>query len=340
MDTPLAAAADLLLARVRASTRIVLTGPEGPDGDSIGACLALQRVLAVAAPGVEVVVVGDPGHRYRFLPGAPAMVPDADAPRAEGVVILDGDRRRLPAPVSVVASHARWTALIDHHRSTDTAVYDVAVFDPVAESTCGMVYRLAQQWGVPLDADLAALLYTGIIFDTGGFRYSNTRSCTHAAAAELLATGIDHAAIMLKVLVERRPQALRLLAALLGEAEMFAGNRVALAICTRARLHALDAVDADLEGVVDHLQHVEGVELAAVLVEKAGGRTKLSLRSRGGVDVAALARSLHEGGGGHAKAAGVVIPGEPGAVVGRLRAVFEAAVHAAAQESPPSTTKV
>jgi phosphoesterase RecJ-like protein len=319
-------AAAQLLRNVRTSGRVVLTGPEGPDGDSIGACLALQRLLGVVAPEVEVVVAGDPGYRYAFLPGAAGMVADASVPEADGVVILDGDRRRLPAPITAIVNRARWTGLIDHHRSTDTAAYDVAVFDAAAESTCGLVRGLARAWDVPIDRELAVLLYTGIIFDTGGFRYSNTHASTHLVAAELLATGIDHASIMLKVLVERRPEALRLLAGLLSGAQFLAGGRVTLASCTRQRMREIGAIDADLEGVVDHLQHVEGVELAAVLVEKEGGRVKVSLRSRGRVDVAALAHSLHDGGGGHAKAAGVVLSGSPAEVEARLRDVLIAAV--------------
>src|SRR5262245_47338942 len=92
-------AVDRLISLIRGSGRVLLTGPEGPDGDSLGACLALQRILAVAAPQVEVTVVGDPGNRYAFLPGAGGMTADAQAPEADGVVILDGDRRRLLAPV-------------------------------------------------------------------------------------------------------------------------------------------------------------------------------------------------------------------------------------------------
>lgn len=315
-----------LLSLVRGSARVLLTGPEGPDGDSIGACLALQRILRTAAPGVEVVVVGVPGHRYAFLPGAGAMVPDTDAPEADGVVILDGDLRRLLPPVRARFAAARWTGLIDHHRSTDPAPYTVALFDPVCESTCAMVYGMGQSCGAPLDADLATLLYTGVIFDTGGFRYSNTRPSTHALAASLLATGIDHAAVMLRVLVERRPAALRLLGVLIADAELVGGGRVAVTVSDRARMELLGATDPDVEGVVDLLQHTEGVALAALLVEREDGRVKVSLRSRGSVDVAALARALDEGGGGHAKAAGVVLPGPLAAVSASVRSALIAAV--------------
>lgn len=317
-----------LLQRARGSTSVLLTGPEGPDGDSIGACLALQRLLAVAAPGARVDVAGNPGHRYAWMPGAVGMVPDAEVGTYDGVVVLDGDRTRLCPTVGAAFEGARWTGIVDHHRSTETAGYDVALFDPVAESTCGMIHALARAWGVPLDRELATLLYVGVIFDTGGFRYSNAVASTHRLAAELLETGIDHARIMLKVLVERRPQALRLLGRMLDAAEFAGGGRLALATCPLALLEELGANDGDLEGIVDALQHTEGVDLGVVVVERGPTRVKLSLRSSGRVDVAALARSLDAGGGGHAKAAGVVLQAPLDQVLARIRAQFVPLVEA------------
>lgn len=319
---------DQLRSFVRTSRTVLLTGPEGPDGDSLGACLALRRVLASAEPAARVVVTGVVPPRYRFLPGAEASVGDDALPEADGVVVLDGDRRRLLPGVLERFNAARWTALVDHHRSTDPEPYTLAVFDPQAESTCGLVWAMAKHWAVPVDAELAVALYTGLIFDTGGFRYSNTQASTHRLAASLLETGFDHAAVSLRVLAERRPAGFRLLAELLRAARFEEDGRLALVSCPRALFSATGADESDLEGVVDHLQHTEGVRLAAVLVEKRGGRVKVSLRSRGEVDVAALASALHEGGGGHAKAAGVMLEGtldDVGAWVGaRLAAAVRA----------------
>ena len=303
-----AAAVSALHARLAGSSSVLLTGPEGPDGDSIGACLALQRILAVALPGLEVRVAGRPAARYAGLPGAGAMVPDAEVRPADGVIVLDGDCTRLAPPVAAAFAAAAWRGLVDHHASTDPSAYDVAVLDPTAESTCGMVAGMMQAWGVPLDRPLAELLYVGLIFDTGGFRYSNTRPATHGLAAELLATGIDHAQLSLDVLAERRPQAVRLLAAILGDAELRCDGALHLGWCPRVRLDAVGASEEDLEGVVDLLMNTRGVELTALFVERGPARVKLSLRSRGRVDVQALARRLHPGGGGHKKAAGASIP--------------------------------
>jgi phosphoesterase RecJ-like protein len=316
------AQAQTLLEHVRGSRRVLLTGPEGPDGDSIGACLALRRVLAAAAPDVRVDVAGTPSHRYAWLPDAATMIPDAKIGASsayDGVIVLDGDRRRLPPDVARAFDAATWTGIIDHHCSTDVRPYTVALFDPAAESTCGMVSRIARTWGVPLDQDVATLIYAGVIFDTGGFRYSNTRPSTHQLAAELLATGIDHARISLRILMERRAASIRLIGRMLSAATFHADGRVAIAVCSRALMDEVGAVEADLEGIVDLLQHTEGVDLAVVVVERGPEKVKLSLRSAGKVDVAVLARGLHANGGGHAKAAGVILFSPLDAVVERLR---------------------
>ncbi len=296
-----------LLERVRGSGAVLLTGPEGPDGDSIGACLALRRLFLAVAPGVRVDVAGRPGHRYADLPDADVMVADDQIGSYDAVIVLDGDRSRVSSRVAAAFDAAGWTGLIDHHRSTDTSVYQVALFEPEAESTCGMVYRLAQAWGVPLDAALAAQIYTGVIFDTGGFRYSNTQPSTHRMAAELLGTGFDHTALTLRVLVERRRPAIDLLTTVLQHARYSPDGTVVLAGCRLADFAGCGAQAEDADGIVDTLQHITGVELAGLLLERDESRVKVSLRSRGAVNVAELSRGLGRGGGGHAKAAGVTL---------------------------------
>ncbi len=313
-----------LLTAVRSSRRVLLTGPEGPDGDSIGACLALQRVFAALAPEVHVDVAGDPGFRYAWMAGASAMVADADVGQYDGVVVLDGDRTRLAPSVLRAFVSAGWTGLIDHHRSSGTDGYTLPWLDAAAESTCVMVRRLLGHWGVALDRAYAEALYTGIIYDTGAFRYSNTRAGTHTIAAELLAHGIEHWKICERVLMDRRLSGLRLQARVCETSRGLAGGRVLVGVCTRAAMAELGAEDQDVDGIVDALQHVQGVELAALLVERKEGRCKVSLRSRGGADVAALAQRLSVHGGGHAKAAGATLAMSIAEAVERVEAALVA----------------
>lgn len=317
-----------LLQYVRASRRVLLTGPDSPDGDSIGACLALKRLLQRpgVAPGAEIVVTGRPGHRYGWMCGAAEMQGEAEIAAAtaagagfDGVVVLDGDCRRLLPAVAAAFAGARWTAIIDHHRSTDPSLYTLAFFEPDAESTCTMIFRLFTGAGEPVDADDAALLYTGLIFDTGGFRYANTRASTHHLAATLLGTGIDHADIARRVLLERQPAALRLMGRVLVEAEFLCGGRLLIGQCPAALMQELGAQDEDIEGVVDMLQHTAGVQLAVLVIGRPGGRVRLSMRSPGVVDVAALAKSLSPAGGGHARAAGAQLTAPPEGAMAWLR---------------------
>ncbi len=220
-------------------------------------------------------------------------------------MVLDGDRTRLTPPLADAFRGARIRGIVDHHRSTRPDGYTHPWIEPDSASTCCMLYRQLDTFGVELDRDLAAQLYTGAIFDTGGFRYSNTRPETHEMASRLLATGIDHAAICTRVLMERRVSGLRLAGHVFTHATFHAGGQLAVGRATLDLKARFGNVDGDLEGIVDNLVHVRGVEVAALLVERGPAEVKVSLRSRGKVDVARAARMLAPGGGGHAKAAGV-----------------------------------
>lgn len=320
------AAADALAAAVASPGRVLLTGPIAPDGDSIGACIALARALRQLGPA-RVDVAGDPSYRYAWLPGADEMIPDAQVrPDYDLVVVLDGDSGRLPAPVAAAFRAAPRTGIVDHHRSTSARGYDIALVDPHAASACELVCAMLHHWQVPLDTGIAELLYAGIVYDTGGFRHSNTTPATLRLAAELVARGFDHSAVTTRILFERRQGGLALLGRVVSEARYLAGGRVCIGAASFALGTGVGAGPGDIEGIVDHLLHVQGVELACFFIEREPGRVKLSLRSRAAVDVAAIARGLSTGGGGHARAAGCVIDGTVDQVIAQVGPVLAAAV--------------
>jgi phosphoesterase RecJ-like protein len=240
------------------------------------------------------------------------MIPDDDiAARYRSVVVLDGDRYRLPAPVEAAFEAADIRGIVDHHGSTRPDGYTHPWLDPTAESTCGMLLQACapDEWDVPLDAELATLLYTGLVFDTGGFRYSNTSPESHHAAAVLLAAGVDHVAVSAKMFAERRAEGVLGTGSILSSARWLHGGRLCVAHVPAELQRRLGLVDDDLEGVVDALVHTIGTDVAALLVERPDGTVKVSLRSRGDVDVAAVAASVAPRGGGHRKAAGASLAG-------------------------------
>ncbi len=300
--------AEALFQALNDASSVLLTGPIAPDGDSIGACLALQRILRDR--GVRVAVAGTPSYRYDWLPGADEMVPDDQiAPEWEAVVVRDGDRHRLTPPIHAAFAAARLRGIIDHHGSTKPDGYTHCWLEPTSASTCGMIYRFLDTWGVALEPKLATQLYTGAVFDTGGFRYSNTTPSTHEMAAALIRAGIPHASVCTRVLMERRASSLRLAGHVFSNATFHVDGQLAIGRATLDLKERFDNSDGDLEGIVDALVHVLGVEVAVLLVERSPEEVKYSLRSRGKVDVAKVARELAPCGGGHAKAAGASVPG-------------------------------
>ncbi len=305
---------------------VLLTGPEDPDGDSLGACLALARVLRTTTEA-RVDVAGHANFRYAWMPGVGEMLDESQPLETYDVaIVLDGDRHRLAPEVSRTFQAAGGRAIIDHHGTTSAEGYDLAILEPNAASTCEMVLELLDAWEVALDRDMASLLYAGMLFDTGGFRYSNTSSATLRAAARLLDQGIDHADIAIHVLMERRPAGMKLKARVLDGASFHGDGSVLQGIASQDLHGRLGTTEADVEGIVDALLYVEGVQVAVLMVERAPGRVKLSLRSRGLVDVSAVARALHPSGGGHAKAAGVILPEPLAEVRERIPGVLSAAV--------------
>lgn len=323
----MSAGADALLGALLAAPSVLLTGPVRPDGDSIGACLALARVLE--RHGVTVHVAGTAGYRYDWLPGAEGLLADDAVPHAHTVVVLDGDRHRLTRDVQPAWQAATVRGIIDHHASTTPDGYDLFWVDADATSTCEMLYLALRRRGEAIDLPMATLLHAGSIFDTGCFRYDNTTPATLAMAADLIAVGVDHAGLAARMLAERRWQGLQALSRITRGATRHVGGRLVLARVPLTLRAELDLVNDDLEGVVEMLVMVTGVEVAALLIERDDTTIKVSLRSRGRVDVCALAAELVPSGGGHRKAAGAVLTADVEALETRIAELVTVALDTA-----------
>ncbi len=287
---------------VSAARVILLTAPD-LDGDAVGAIAALARAITLRWPGRRVIIgVDEPlPERYRSLADADLFHVAPDLPDApiDLALVLDGDPSRLKA-VAPFYQGARLRGLVDHHKSSVHADVDAPFLDPTCSSTAEMVLRLCDHWGVPLDRQLAEGIWAGMTFDTSVFRYRLTRPATLRAAARLLETGIDHARIVEQVLLSQSADKVRLRGVMISR--MHIDGRLAWA--------ALDAATVDgteTGGLVDDLVFIEGVEVGALIVDRGDGRVKISLRSRGAVDVSLVARGLSPRGGGHARAAGATL---------------------------------
>ncbi|MCK6526973.1 bifunctional oligoribonuclease/PAP phosphatase NrnA [Myxococcota bacterium] len=309
------------------ATSVLLTGPSEADGDSIGAGLGLAQVLRRTFPHLRVDIVyhAPVPERYRFLPGADRVLTAQEAGGRgpyDLAVLLDGVRHRL-GDVGSAFDAAGARVLVDHHRSTDPAEYDLALLEPDMSSTCELVYHLATSpvFGAEVDRDLATNLYAGMIFDTGTFRYSCTTPGTLRVAARLVETGIDFQAIVERILLDTPYSATLFRGRVLAETRTSGDGRVAWAVAPRTLFRELGVGGDATEGVINHLIFITGVDVAMLFVEKDAGVLKVSFRSRGAVNVAEAARLLDPTGGGHDRASGVTLRGDLAELVPRAIAL-------------------
>lgn len=295
--------------------RVLITAPGAADGDSIGAQLALRRMLLHRFPAIQVFIVNDEElpPRYQFLPDAEKVfVPETFFQAGEkeqfdvGLVVDGGIDRagRVKGWFDRVATKV----FIDHHAISCDYPYTIRIVEPVASATTEVIYYLSQTpfFKTPIGPEFAQQIYLGLVFDTGFFRHSNTTSEAMVLAAELLKTGFDFTRVGERGMLERSLSSLKLMADTLGQAKTTCGGRIIWSVLTQEMLNKHQAIPDDREGIIDHLFLTHGIEVAVLFFELGPSEVKLSLRSQGSIDVAEFARSLTVRGGGHRKAAGAL----------------------------------
>jgi bifunctional oligoribonuclease and PAP phosphatase NrnA len=294
------------------------------DGDSVGALAALAMGIRQRWPAVAVsVVVPEPmPARYGFLMGdVPFAEADGAPGRADLCVVVDGAPGRL-GPLLPWFETAACRAILDHHRSSKASDADVSLIDRGAASTTLLVLELLDHWGVRLDRGMASAIWAGLIFDTSLFRYKLSSPRALRAAARLLEVGIDHAGVAERVLLQQSEGKARLRALVIDRMAVSCSGALAMTC-----LSAADVGGAESGGLTDELVFIEGVEVGALVMDRGDDRVKVSLRSRGRVDVSAVGAGLSEAGGGHARAAGATVRGASMAeVAARVESLVGAAL--------------
>jgi phosphoesterase RecJ-like protein len=296
----------VLAAAADAGATVVLSGHVQPDADALGSTLALAEGLRRRGARVTATFPGDPvlPESLGWLPGAEGLVPSTAVPASPDVFVsLDAASPGRLGELAALLGDAGTSVVVDHHAS-NPGFGDVRMVDPAAPATVVLVAGLLDELGVDLDADLATLLYAGLAADTGSFRFSSTRPDTHALAARLLSTGIDHAAVSQRLFDTAPFGWLRLLSAVAGRAVLEPGVGAGLvwtwSSTAEAGEHGLPG--EQLEALVDVVRATAEADVACVLKGQDDGSWSVSLRSRGATDVARVAMAL--GGGGHRGAAG------------------------------------
>ena len=295
-----------LLQIFRDRDQFLLTSHARPDGDALGSALGLMHFLE--AMGKQVIVAfADPIPLiYRSLPGAGRIVAELPPPASRTAILLECDSIERSGYASIEADYL---INIDHHLSGKRFA-DFNWIDPQCCAVGAMIYDLAVASSVEITPDMATCLYTAVLTDTGSFTYSCTTASTFALAEHLVLRGASASKIAQAVYFSNPASKFHLLGAALRN--LHVEGAVAWTWVTQQEIAKAHAEVEDCEGVVNYLIGISGVEAAVFLrelpeEEASPAAFRLSIRSKGAVDVARVADSL--GGGGHRNASGCTLPG-------------------------------
>jgi phosphoesterase RecJ-like protein len=257
------------------------------------------------------------GKQFRYL-DTTTLVPVRDIPEAIdlAVVVDTGVPSRLGSALTV-AERADVVLVVDHHISGDEEFGDIKVIDTTAGAAAQIVYRLLREVGWKITTEIATALYTGIVTDTGRFQYGATSPEIHRITADLLEAGVVPPTIGRHVYEESPFGYLHVAGSVLGRAEIDVDHRIVWSILYREDLASESLRYEDADGLIDLIRIAEESDVACLLREIGDDQFKGSLRSRGRVDVSAIAAGF--GGGGHRNAAGFVATGSAEAIMAKIR---------------------
>ena len=296
-----------IAAILRDQDDIVICGHVSPDGDCIGGQLALWHALRLLGKRTTCVLVRpEPlGAALEFLPGSDAMVPAADyeGPCKTFVGVDVPNRDRIGAAACALLDKAEVSITIDHHAS-ETRMCDYAYIDPDAAAASMLVWEVVKMLVAAPGEDSALCAYTGLLTDTGGFRFQNSDARAFHAAAEFVSYGVDPSYVAMNVYQNRSVPSLQLEAVTIGRLQVFCNGKAAISWVTEDDVRKAGASKADMEPLVDVVRSVQGI-LVACFMREQDGKARGNLRAKDDTDVSGIARKL--GGGGHKAAAGFTL---------------------------------
>lgn len=294
---------DLILSK----HRFLITSHVRLDGDAIGSELALYHFLRDMGKEVGIYNQDETPHNYLFLPGSEVVmhtlntVEDDDA-----IFVLDCSEIERIGEAAPRVMAAKCIINIDHHISNGGNL-GASLIDATSSSTGEILFRLIKAMGSHLTKEIAVNLYTAILTDTGSFRYSNTGKETFAVAGKLVEAGAEPHVIAEQVYDCNPNEKYRLLARVLDTLEFFWSGRIGTLWVSQRMIRDAGALPEYTENFVDHARSVRGVDVAAFFSEISENYYRVSLRSKGSINVERVARKF--GGGGHVNAAACKIEG-------------------------------
>jgi len=301
---------DRVLQAIRERQHFVVTSHARPDGDGIGSALACGQILRVMGKDAEVVLYDGVPRIYQNLPFANRAIRAESVPSNDAVILLECDSTQRAA---LVGLDQCFLINIDHHASGRNFGH-INWIDPSVMATAELVYHLARLACVPVDRDIATCLYTALMTDTGSFMFEGTNEHTFTVARELVLAGADPAQCARHIYFGHSTAKMRLLGAALSN--LHREGPLAWIWVTQEQMERFGAREEDCEGLVNYALSMADVQVAIFFRELPDRRYRISLRSKGAVNVSKVAE--HFGGGGHKCASGCSLEGPLAVAVSRV----------------------
>ena len=274
------------------------------DGDTLGSSAALCKALRLQGKKAHIAIEDKIPDYLVFLDNDYCTY-DFDKLQAPDVAIcVDcGEYHRFKNRKNLFDS-AKLKICIDHH-STSSGIGDMNYIDGSAAATGELIFDLLNEMDVDIDKEISSAIFAAITTDTGNFQYANTTKRSHEITMDLYDSGLDAYAVSIALYENESMKKIKLHSLVLSKAEIFAEDKAIIALVTQDMLTQTETLMEDTEGIVSKMRSIKGIEVAALLKEEETENIKVSMRSKGDADVAAI--SVKYDGGGHAKAAGCTI---------------------------------
>ena len=321
-----------------------ITGHVRPDGDCVGSVMGLYNYIKKNMPNIEVdAYLEQPGKEFDYIKNLDQIKNSIDinnineiansneiniinnikqlsdaAKQYDVFIVLDCSDTERIKPFAQLFINAKKTICIDHHASNN-AFADINLVRPNASSSCEVLYGTLEE--AEIDKDIAECIYTGIIHDTGVFKYSCTSEDTMAIAGKLMAKGIDYSDIIDNSFYKKTYIQNQVLGRALLESVLFYDGKCIFSAIYKKDMDFYGVDGKQLGGIIEQLRLTEGVEVAIFLYETGMNEYKVSMRSKKYINVSSI--SVHFGGGGHIRAAGVTMQGTVHDIINNIGAQLE-----------------
>lgn len=291
---------------LREKERFLIACHENPEGDAIGSELALALALRKMGKTATVLNADPVPANLLFLPGADTVVFEEDGSKYDVAVVVDCGSPERTGHVARELLKCPLLVNIDHHR-TNGDQGELSLVDPDAAATGLLIHRVLSAMKYEIGLDVATNIYVAVLTDTGSFHYGSSSPEAFEVAGEMVRRGVDPWSVAEQVYETQSTNRLRLLGRVLDSLDVSSDGRVACITTMREDLREFASGKDALEGFINYPRSIVGVEVAVSFREEEGSVIRVSFRSKGRVDVSAVAARF--GGGGHHNAAGCTVPG-------------------------------